>query len=600
MNLSINKMYSEVNRLVEKLKDDKLTVISDFLGDRIENADSYVMMFGETSSGKSTIVNGLMQENNLFVSASPSTGSITEIEFKDKIDVNKMYAINRDATIEEIDNKMFNNLIKNPDNNLQRLKLVTKTPRYKLNNMRLFDTPGYGSIVDEHDEILKEFIPNADVIVYTINHKIGIQENDYTFLRYIKQVVRENIEIVIVINRCPKNIDYKNKRVIEIKKYLESMINYTPEIFLVENEVLENEDEYPLPECKEIWSYIESIINSDKRKKELEESFKEYIIELLYECEDVIQKRYEEIKMSIESKKIVKENLNILIEKINNIVPNMINPAFDNLINSMDKTINNAESNVKNNIGKYIDDTKQSKKDETIAYINSHLLPYRIEQEMNNVIRYVEITMDDLNEKIDDYLNEEIITFNNEIEICFNNIYDVSKKTIFKEGSKKIVNGGLITYFSKFGGAGKAGAGVANAASHTLKVVGKKFGKTFSRATHNGLKQMLKKIGLTSVKGIGIAVTIIVEVLFEIVDYATWKNKLTNKSTKAIDKWKEETLVGIKEDLENLRNENINTIKEIAEIQMDRYNYEEEIPNEKDTNELIDLLDIIKKDLGVN
>ena len=36
---------------------------------------------------------------------------------------------------------------------------------------RIFDTPGYGSIVAEHEEVLKDFLPNSDFVVYTINYK---------------------------------------------------------------------------------------------------------------------------------------------------------------------------------------------------------------------------------------------------------------------------------------------------------------------------------------------------------------------------------------------------------------------------------------------
>ena len=86
-----------------------------------------VGLIGVTSSGKSSIINGLMQKNTLFVSSTPSTVSITEVEFKDDIIENQLYAINKDATIERIDEDVFNQLIKKSDEDFQRLKLVTKS-----------------------------------------------------------------------------------------------------------------------------------------------------------------------------------------------------------------------------------------------------------------------------------------------------------------------------------------------------------------------------------------------------------------------------------------------------------------------------------------
>ena len=127
MNRRILENYNLVNSIIEKIGDEELKVLSAFLGDRIRNVDSYVMMLGETSSGKSSIINGLMEENTLFVSSTPSTGSITEVEFKDDIIENQLYAINKDATIERIDEDVFNQLIKKSDEDFQRLKLVTKS-----------------------------------------------------------------------------------------------------------------------------------------------------------------------------------------------------------------------------------------------------------------------------------------------------------------------------------------------------------------------------------------------------------------------------------------------------------------------------------------
>ena len=68
-----------------------------------------------------------MQKNTLFVSSTPSTVSITEVEFKDDIIENQLYAINKDATIERIDEDVFNQLIKKSDEDFQRLKLVNKS-----------------------------------------------------------------------------------------------------------------------------------------------------------------------------------------------------------------------------------------------------------------------------------------------------------------------------------------------------------------------------------------------------------------------------------------------------------------------------------------
>lgn len=110
-----------------------------------------------------------------------------------------------------------------------------------------------------------------------------------------------------------------------------------------------------------------------------------------------------------------------------------------------------------------------------------------------------------------------------------------------------------------------ANAGVANAASHLLKKAGDLFGHTFSRATHNGVKHFLAKIGATSMKAIGAAVAVITELLFTSYQLATWKGKLKDKVKESLDKWEEQTFETVKEDLVKLREENIDTIRKIAD-----------------------------------
>lgn len=599
MNKRILENYNLVNSIIEKTGDEELKVLSAFLGDRIRNIDSYVMMLGETSSGKSSIINGLMEENTLFVSSTPSTGSITEVEFKDDIIENQLYAINKDATIERIDEDVFNQLIKKPDEELQRLKLVTKSTKYNLSNMRLFDTPGYGSIVREHEEVLMEFIPNSDVIIYTVNYKIGIQENDYAFLGFLKELIREDVEIILLINRCPVNFRESDKRIVEIRKYITDILHEDIKTFYIKTEFTEDEYGYPLPKSEELWKYVEGIINSPKRIKELEEAFECYTIDLLGKCENLIDKQYSNIKLSNIQKEQIKKRTEELINNINSVIPDLIEPTFDNLVETIPKNLAMAKYNVEEKVLSSIDNVSTANMDETISYVSNHLLPYSTSQETLEVKRYIEVKLEELNDEVSDYLNKEIMDFNKDIELTFSTATELAGKGIGKKVGSKMVTGALSNYFIKFGGAGGAGAGVANAASHALKVAGDFFGKTFTRETHNALKHTLSKIGATSTKFISSAAAVLVELATIIIDYSTWKSKLKNKTGKAINEWYNDTLEAVRNDLKELKKQNIETLKSIIEEETRKYNYDEEIKDEKEINKLIEELQVVKEKLGV-
>lgn len=62
-----------------ELNSQRLIELSKFLRQRISQPDSYVVVLGESCSGKSTIINSLIGQGILPVSSVPSTGAITEV-----------------------------------------------------------------------------------------------------------------------------------------------------------------------------------------------------------------------------------------------------------------------------------------------------------------------------------------------------------------------------------------------------------------------------------------------------------------------------------------------------------------------------------------
>ena len=98
----------------------------------------------------------------------------------------------------------------------------------------------------------------------------------------------------------------------------------------------------------------------------------------------------------------------------------------------------------------------------------------------------------------------------------------------------------------------------------------------------------MSKIGATSTKFISNAAAVLVELATVIIDYSTWKSKLKNKTGKAINEWYNDTLEAVKNDLKELKKQNIDTLKSIIEEETSKYNYDEEVKDEKEINKLIE------------
>lgn len=571
--LDLKKKHHIIQKLIEAINNDKLSTLSKFMHSRISSPESFVTMLGETSSGKSTLINGLLGRKLLRTSAAPTTAAVVEIMVDADIKEPEYYAINRNATMEQLDMNTFIALSNNPDNLLSRLQIAV--PEVKgLSGLRLFDTPGYGSIVDKHEEVLREFIPNSDVIIYVIGYKIGIQENDFLFMRYIQELIHDDTDVVVVVNRCPSSASELDRRLSEIRQYSEDLFHRQVPLFIVSTKVGSSDD--VLPPATELWLHINSLINSQERQKTLVTTLDSYLNDLLAQADSLVEKHELANIISRKEQEELKVCADELRKKGVRIVETEIIPTFDRLIADVPKFLSKSRSTIYDQLTEAIDNEKNARMDETITFVNNHSLPMAVSNEIKEYERRLILELDAMNERVDDYLNEAIANYYHEIELRFTTNAELAARAGGGKIVGKVMENGLKQYFAAFGGAGGAGAGVANAAKHLLKKAGDLFGKKFSRETYNVLAHTLKKIGATSVKAIGNVVTVIIEVAQVIIDYSTWKTKLKKQVNKGLDNWYDETLETITKDLKNLKNRNIYTLNEIINEIPSSYELSEE------------------------
>ncbi|MGM9797038.1 MAG: dynamin family protein [Parabacteroides sp.] len=554
----------KLDKLVSMTEKPEIITLSKFLYERIINHDFYTVLLGETSSGKSSIINGLLQAHILPMKACPSTAAITEIELKNDISDNGYYAINKDATIEKISKELFDDLAEHPDDDLARLKVISCINKPNLNNLRVFDTPGYGSIISKHEEVLKDFLPNSDLIVYTVNFKIGIQDEDYHFLRFLRSLVRDDVKIFLVVNRCPNGINSTNTKIKGILKIVSDILTVHPEVYIINNIISESDTEHPLPNSEQLWNSVSKEIVSPARTKLLESVFNNYVCDLYSKCLRVFEARYLEAKIDGDQFERVQKTVYECADRIEKAIPELLIPTFDRIEKNLPKKFEAVVTNVHSSLCDKIEASDIIDKEEMVNFINYHDLPHSIKTETNEIENYIDVEFNDLNRKIDDYLQKELVRLDNDLTIILDTNMDVAVSSVMSGLLKEAGKKSLESYFMAFGGMGGANAGIANAASHLLKKAGDLFGHTFTRATHNGLKHFMAKIGATSMKAVGAAVAVLTEILFLIYDFSTWRGKMKDKIKEGLDKWKEETIGIVIEDLHKLREENITAIKQIA------------------------------------
>ena len=129
VNHGLNKQWFEqLLVLAEQSSDQGQLGLARLLMYKSLNPEVYVSLAGETSAGKSTLLNSLLNEKLLPVSVKPTTGMVTQLSFHSENSA-RFEAINQDASLEQIDYPMFVKLHKEPDEDL--LRLVYHCPNTK-------------------------------------------------------------------------------------------------------------------------------------------------------------------------------------------------------------------------------------------------------------------------------------------------------------------------------------------------------------------------------------------------------------------------------------------------------------------------------------
>ena len=227
------KRQEKIDSIVKTLGIKDIIDKNSLVKERVVNPSHYVVMLGETSSGKSALINSILEKKIMIESVRPTTGVVAEVVVSDEEDI--WSKVGKDGSITELEKDEFDKLVVNPTSDIHRLRYKGRSKEDKFAGIRLFDTPGYGSLVDYHEDILKEFIPEGDFIVYVVSYRVGLNDDDYQFLKYVGEIISDKVEVILAINMCPKDITEDNKRITEIRKNINECIHRDVETFLIES-----------------------------------------------------------------------------------------------------------------------------------------------------------------------------------------------------------------------------------------------------------------------------------------------------------------------------------------------------------------------------
>lgn len=528
-----------IDRVVRELGVDSIINKNILIKERVVNPSHYVVMLGETSSGKSTLINSLFENKVLIESVKPTTSVITEVAISNSCE-EMCFLINKDSTYRIIEKEEFDKLVVNPPENLHRLRYIGECKNEKYDNLRLFDTPGYGSLESYHEEVLKEFIPESDFIVYVVSYKVGFGDYDYQFLKYVAEAIDKDVEIVLAVNMCPSGVNEENKRIKEIKSNFEKCTNRDPNTFLIESSIDK------IPDATKLYDYIYERINSEDKKEELAKTLKSYQDFILNECNIKINSKIANIEAKRGDIKEIANIYSTLLDKKSGIIENIERGYTKIKLNTV-KYIDKSALNEKEEISKIIyDESKWSNKEETLNLMEHYYVPKFTNEQTDDLINYTEDEIISLERKIDEVLEASLNNLKERVRINIPSYSEVMVNVIDQHLGDEIkkMTGELLR---------QSEHSEEQAKNSTYKNLKRLKVNNESIKTDHNRKQFFKVIRATSIKAITEYLAVFTESIFSLFQSINWQKSVEDMAVNAVDRWANDLEYAVKKYLDVLR-----------------------------------------------
>lgn len=175
------------------------------LDDTIANLEELFLLViaGEFNSGKSSFINALLGDKVVQEGVTPTTDRITLLRHGETPGV---------RTIEEF-------------------VLERTFPADVLRQITVVDTPGTNAIIRRHEELTRDFIPRADMVLFITSADRPFTESEREFLDAIRQWGKK---VVFILNKADLLEDHEVDQVVAfIKENVRDLLGFTPEVFAV-------------------------------------------------------------------------------------------------------------------------------------------------------------------------------------------------------------------------------------------------------------------------------------------------------------------------------------------------------------------------------
>ena len=539
-NERILKALDENWARLERSKNPDLLASAKLLAQHVECPRSYVTLAGETSSGKSTLINSFLGEKFLPVGARPTTGTVTCIEHGMAKEL-RLLAINRDATVEVLSEDQFRKLAECPDEKLLRLKVEMPLVRQGFNGLTVFDTPGFNSIISEHAEVLKEFLPESDVVVFPVSYKVGFGICDQQLMSLVGEVGEHfgALPVILVVNRVPEGTTEGDKRVQEIRLHAEDTLHQKVTLILVPSALPTATGEGTLPQTSLLWKAVYDIAFSESRAAALNVRFQLMV-------GDLLEQRVHEIDGELAAADVDEAEISQLeaerseFDRQEMAAYKVIDRTMTRIESELPRLLSQLVQKLKNRVEQEVEDSnKWTDVHQCSAYVEKHVLPFGTKMAIKEVEAYLEDVFSRLDEELSEMANQTIRHLNDRAQTVQNPKLEKLLSNLCVRVGEHVASRISSNLTQGLGGVGGSAAGVGNLVKMGVKKAGALVGKTFSRQIYVNIGKIFTK---RMVQALSLSSQAVVEIACFAWDASHWQKELTEKMCDIIDGWERDVL----------------------------------------------------------
>ena len=195
-------------RQIEKIVRENDEEIAKSIDEQIKSLDDHkltIAVIGLLKRGKSTFCNAFLERKDDMIAPIdrfPATGVITEFMYSDREYAKVIFENTSAIEISYKDIRSYATEELNPENkkNVQKIEVYGKFPLDP--EIKLVDMPGDDSIHLYHSEIVYNYLPNADVIIFLSSANDPISVNELNLLRKVNE--NDMKKVFFVINKIDK------------------------------------------------------------------------------------------------------------------------------------------------------------------------------------------------------------------------------------------------------------------------------------------------------------------------------------------------------------------------------------------------------------